>query len=134
MWFNGSPTKVVSFSHECTLLPSYVYNMHQDTKSVRLIAVCKRLRHWTRLTHWPTHPTPLLPHKVIENDNSRISKMKIMTSIFYWNEIKHLHSLNYRLTCFEFRAKHQNHWLTVSQYYSIKNFWYSFLLLVNTTI
>ena len=24
------------------LLPSFVYNMHQDTKSARLIAVCKR--------------------------------------------------------------------------------------------
>ena len=24
------------------LLPLYVYNMHQDTKSARLIAVCKR--------------------------------------------------------------------------------------------
>ena len=31
-----------SFSHECILLPSHVYNMHQDTKSARLIAVCKR--------------------------------------------------------------------------------------------
>ena len=31
-----------SFSHECILLPSYVYNMHQDTKSARLIVVCKR--------------------------------------------------------------------------------------------
>ena len=35
-----------SFSHECILLPSCVYNMHQDTKSARLNAVCKRtLRH-----------------------------------------------------------------------------------------
>ena len=25
-----------SFSHECILLPSYVFNMHQDTKSVQL--------------------------------------------------------------------------------------------------
>ena len=33
---------IVSFSHECILLPSYVYNMHQDTKSTQLIAVCKR--------------------------------------------------------------------------------------------
>ena len=24
------------------MLPSYVYNMYQDTKSTRLIAVCKR--------------------------------------------------------------------------------------------
>ena len=40
MWFNGSPTKVQR--HECILLPSYLYNMHQDTKSARLIAVCKR--------------------------------------------------------------------------------------------
>ena len=24
------------------MLPSYVYNMHQDTKSARLIVVCKR--------------------------------------------------------------------------------------------
>ena len=31
-----------SFSHECILLPSYVYNMYQDTKLARLIAVCKR--------------------------------------------------------------------------------------------
>ena len=30
------------FSHECILLPLYVYNMHQDTKSIRLIAVCQR--------------------------------------------------------------------------------------------
>ena len=42
MWFNGSPTKTVSFSHESILLPSYVYNMHQDTKLARLIAACKR--------------------------------------------------------------------------------------------
>ena len=33
----------MSFSDECILLPSYVYNMHQDTKSARLIAVCKRI-------------------------------------------------------------------------------------------
>ena len=32
----------VIFSHECILLPLYVHNMHQDTKSARLIAVCKR--------------------------------------------------------------------------------------------
>ena len=43
MWFNGSPTKAtVLFSHECILLPSYVHNIHQDTKSARLIVVCKR--------------------------------------------------------------------------------------------
>ena len=30
------------FSHECILLPLYVYNMHQDTKSARLIAECER--------------------------------------------------------------------------------------------
>ena len=42
MWFNGLSTKsTMSFSHECILLPSYVYNMHQDTKSAQLIAVCK---------------------------------------------------------------------------------------------
>ena len=28
--------------YSVTLLPSCVYNMHQDTKSARLIAVCKR--------------------------------------------------------------------------------------------
>ena len=33
MWFNGSPNEsTASFSHECILLPSYVYNIHQDTK------------------------------------------------------------------------------------------------------
>ena len=43
MWFNGSTTKATAeFSHECILLPSYIYNMHQDTKSARLIALCKR--------------------------------------------------------------------------------------------
>ena len=43
MWFNASPTKsTASFSHDCILLTSYVYNMHQDTKLARLIAVCKR--------------------------------------------------------------------------------------------
>ena len=31
-----------SSSHECILLPSCIYNMHQDTKSAQLIAVCKR--------------------------------------------------------------------------------------------
>ena len=31
-----------SFSDECILLPLYVYNNHQDTKSARLIAECKR--------------------------------------------------------------------------------------------
>ena len=30
------------FAHECILLPSHVYNIHQDTKSARLITVCKR--------------------------------------------------------------------------------------------
>ena len=39
-WFTNKST--VEFSHKCILLPSYVYNMHQDTKSARLIAVCKR--------------------------------------------------------------------------------------------
>ena len=34
--------KYIVFSHEYILLPSYVYNMHQDTKSTWLIAVCKR--------------------------------------------------------------------------------------------
>ena len=29
-------------THKSISLPSYVYNMHQDTKSARLIAVCKR--------------------------------------------------------------------------------------------
>ena len=44
MWFNGSPTKVPRhFLTECILLPSYVYNIHQDTKSAQLIAVCKRI-------------------------------------------------------------------------------------------
>ena len=43
MWFSDSPTKVQRhFLHESILLLSYVYNMHQDTKSARLIAVCKR--------------------------------------------------------------------------------------------
>ena len=36
------PQKYSVISHECILLPSYVYNMRQDTKSARLIAVCKR--------------------------------------------------------------------------------------------
>ena len=31
-----------SFSHERILLPLYVYNMHQDTKSAQLITVCTR--------------------------------------------------------------------------------------------
>ena len=31
-----------SSSHECILLPSCIYNMHQDTKSARLMAVSKR--------------------------------------------------------------------------------------------
>ena len=35
-----------SFSHECIVLPSYVCNMHQDTKSARLITVCKRTFKW----------------------------------------------------------------------------------------
>ena len=63
MWFNGSSTKaLVSFSHECILLPSYVYNMHQDTKSARLIAVCKRT-----LTRWSTpNHEPLLDYKISE--------------------------------------------------------------------
>ena len=44
MWFNGWPNESTAswFSRECILLPSYVYNMLQDTKSARLIAVCKR--------------------------------------------------------------------------------------------
>ena len=43
MWFNGSATKVQRHLFtNATLLPSYVYNMYQDMKSARLIAVCKR--------------------------------------------------------------------------------------------
>ena len=43
MWFNGSPTKV----HRRFLTNAFcylrtLYNMYQDTKSARLIAVCKR--------------------------------------------------------------------------------------------
>ena len=39
----GYPRKYSShFLTECILLPLYVYNMHQDTKSARLIAVCNR--------------------------------------------------------------------------------------------
>ena len=48
LWFTHESTS--SFSHECILLPSHVYNMHQDTKSTRLIAVCKRaLREFGKL-------------------------------------------------------------------------------------
>ena len=47
MWFNGTPTKVqgnflTNAFCSVILLHSYLYNMHQDTKSARLIAVCKR--------------------------------------------------------------------------------------------
>ena len=43
MWFNGyTHNSTAEFSHECILLPLYVYNIHRDTKSARLIAVCKR--------------------------------------------------------------------------------------------
>ena len=44
MWFNSSPTKVQRhfLTMMLILLPSYVYNMHLDTKSTRLTAVCKR--------------------------------------------------------------------------------------------
>ena len=39
--FNGSPTKVQRrFLTNAFFLPSYVYNMHQDTKSARSIAQC----------------------------------------------------------------------------------------------
>ena len=43
MWFNGLPTK--AYCHFLTNAFCYlvrVHNMHQDTKSARLIAVCKR--------------------------------------------------------------------------------------------
>ena len=40
IWYTRE--SMASFFHECILLPSYVYNMHQDWKSSRLIAVCKR--------------------------------------------------------------------------------------------
>ena len=57
MWFNGSPTKVtVSFSQGCILLPSYSYNIHQDTKSTWLIAVCNVPFRWVarclRILSW----------------------------------------------------------------------------------
>ena len=44
MWFNGSHTQIstASFSDECIFLPLYVYNILQDGKSARLIAMCKR--------------------------------------------------------------------------------------------
>ena len=44
MWFNGTPTKAPRnfLTNACILLPSYVYNMQPNTKSARLIAVCKR--------------------------------------------------------------------------------------------
>ena len=38
------------------LLASYVYNIHQDTKSVRLIAVCERT---FKLTRAKTQDTPI---------------------------------------------------------------------------
>ena len=40
--YPGECESTASFSQDCILLLSYVYNMHQDTKSSRLIAVCKR--------------------------------------------------------------------------------------------
>ena len=39
-WLTHEST--ASFSHECILLASYVYNMHQNTKSGRLMVVYKR--------------------------------------------------------------------------------------------
>ena len=50
------------------LLPSYVYNMHQDTKSARLIAVCKRtlmlvsIRIFKNI--YMVFPIPSRPHRV----------------------------------------------------------------------
>ena len=44
MWFNRLAMKELRhFLTKCILLPLYVYtcNMHQDTKSARLIAMCK---------------------------------------------------------------------------------------------
>ena len=42
----GNHESTASFSHECILLPLYVYNMHEDTKSAQLIAMCKStIRH-----------------------------------------------------------------------------------------
>ena len=44
MWFNGSHTKAQRhFVTNAFCYPSYVYNMHQDTKSARLIAVFKQI-------------------------------------------------------------------------------------------
>ena len=43
MWFNGSHTEVQRhFLTDAFCYLLYVYNIHQDTKSARLIAVCKR--------------------------------------------------------------------------------------------
>ena len=40
-----------SFSDQCILLPLYVYNIHQDTKSARLIAVSRTYLNNSNITH-----------------------------------------------------------------------------------
>ena len=69
MWFNGSQTKAQRhFCHEVVLLHSYVYNMHQDTKSARLIAVFNFFVAISNLSVFVTlHVTKKLQHNV-END------------------------------------------------------------------
>ena len=103
-----NPRSTSSFSHECILLPSYVYNMHQDTKSARLIAVCKRtlmlvsIRIFKNI--YMVFPIPSRPHRVSwlfqkviphhhYNQEDRITFIRSANPLFYKKiSIKYLNS------------------------------------------
>ena len=62
-----------SFSDQCILLPLYVYNIHQDTKSARLIAVSRTYLNNSYITHNALfnsccdHPPPGNPGNVTQH-------------------------------------------------------------------
>ena len=71
MWFTiyRLTTKVHRhFLTECILLPLYVYNMHQDTKSTWLIAVCKHS--FNRLVSHLLHKYGTMPCNIYTYDKN----------------------------------------------------------------
>ena len=76
-----------SFSHECILLPLYLYNIHQDTKSVRLIAVCN----WRTCT--------LISRRIWNYSTSALYHTNFLYACFYYNHSRNCwHEYNNHIT------------------------------------
>ena len=97
MWFNRLTTKLQRhFLTECILLPLYVYNMHQDTKSARLIAVCKRSFRVTWYTSslkvWRSRQTIVMIHQRL------LWAPDLKTHELQW-DLKYIHSCQKWFAC-----------------------------------